>query len=75
MAGAGEAAAAGGAAGLVAWSGLALEPAAAGEEVELAAVGAAAGALVAGLALLRVREVRLAIARVGRGWRRKGSGS
>ena len=36
---------------------------------------AVAGAeLAAGLALLRVREVRLAIAQVGRGWRRRGLG-
>lgn len=75
MVGAGETAAAGGATGLVACRELALEPDAAGEGVELAAVGAAAGALAAGLALLRVREVRLAIARVGRGWRRKGAES
>ena len=55
--------------------------AAAGAGSDPAAVGgglaeaAAAGAeLAAGLELLRVREVRLAIAQVGRGWRRTGRG-
>jgi hypothetical protein len=36
----------------------------------LAGVAAAGAELAAGLELLRVREVRLAIAQVGRGWRR-----
>ena len=40
----------------------------------LAAAGAAGAELAAGLELLRVREVRLAIAQVGRGWRRKERG-